>query len=213
MLIAKKYKIINYSKKYIALLIFTVTIVISPWILRNSLLFNEFVYISTNSGINLLYGNSENTSFDSGVVDISSYRIKNNMNEVEIDNFYKKAAFSWVSNNSLNALILYIKKVANYFNYQNQISTSIEQYSYKNLLMIICYYPLVLLSLIRLLMWNKYKITWTEFLLYGVYYGNAFLSAIVFTRIRYRVPFDYLLIALVAIFIGHIIDSRNIKNK
>ena len=43
-----------------------------------------------------------------------------------------------------------------------------------------------------------------ELLLYILYFGSAFVGAIVYSRIRYRIPFDFLLIAMVAIFMGHL---------
>jgi hypothetical protein len=41
-----------------------------------------------------------------------------------------------------------------------------------------------------------------ERLLTFIYVSNAFYQAIFFTRIRFRLPFEYLLIAMAAIFIA-----------
>jgi hypothetical protein len=40
-----------------------------------------------------------------------------------------------------------------------------------------------------------------------LYFGNAFMSAIFFTRVRFRIPFDFLLIFLAAVFVGRLIET------
>lgn len=193
-----------YSAKYIALFFLAMILVVGPWVVRSSLLFDKFVFISTNSGINLLYGNSENTEYNTGVVDVSKYSNTERMNEAEVDRYYKKSAIEWVVNNPSDAAGLYLGKVANYFNYKNKLGTQSEDNFFKNALMFFTYYPLLIMALIRITLWRKYKFTWSELLLYILYFGNAFLSAVVYTRIRYRIPFDFLLVAMVSIFIGHL---------
>ena len=47
--------------------------------------------------------------------------------------------------------------------------------------------------------------------LYIIYFLNAFLSAIFFTRIRFRIPFDFVLIILVAMILSDIIEYINKK--
>jgi hypothetical protein len=60
-------------------------------------------------------------------------------------------------------------------------------------------------------MWRRYRFSYPELLLYLIYFGNAFLSAMVYTRIRYRLPFDFLLIAMVSIFVGRVLQSRPLR--
>ena len=197
-----------YSAKYIALFFLATVLVVAPWVVRSSLLFDKFVFISTNSGINFLYGNSENTEYDTGVVDISKYSNTEGLNEAEVDGYYKKAAIDWVVNHPVDAAGLYLQKVANYFNYKNKISTATEGSFFKNALMFLSYYPLLIVVVIRCTLWRKYQFTWPELLLYILYFGNALLSAVVYTRLRYRIPFDFLLVAMVSIFIGHLRASK-----
>lgn len=197
-----------YSAKFIALFFLATVMVVGPWVARSSLLFDKFVFISTNSGINLLFGNSENTRYDTGVVDISQYSNTEGLNEAEIDGYYKKSAIDWVTNHPVDATVLYLQKFANYFNYKNKISTSSEESFFKNALMFLSYYPLLIVAVIRCTLWRKYRFTWPELLLYILYFGNALLSAVVYTRLRYRIPFDFLLVAMVSIFIGHLRTSK-----
>lgn len=197
-----------YSIKFVAIFFLATILVVAPWVVRSSLLFDKFVFISTNSGINLLYGNSENTEYDTGVVDVSKYSATEGLNEAELDSYYKNAALNWVVNHPTDALANYFQKAANYFNFKNKLSTKSEESVLKNLILFFSYYPMLIVVLIRCTLWRKYKFSWPELLLYILYFGNAFLSAVVYTRIRYRVPFDFLLVAMVSIFIGHIRSSK-----
>jgi hypothetical protein len=74
--------------------------------------------------------------------------------------------------------------------------------------MFVSYYPLLLIALVRLALWRRYRFSFPELLLYLIYFGNALLAALVYTRIRYRLPFDFLLIAMVSIFVGRILQAR-----
>ena len=195
----------DYGVKFAAIFLLSMCLVVVPWVLRSSLVFNKFVFISTNAGINLLYGNSENAEYDSGLVDISKYMAKTQgLNEAESDAYYKKSAVEWVKNNPEDAAILYFKKVLNNFNFKNKSSTNVENRFLINAMMFIAYYPLLLLVCIRTALRKRYEFTRDELLLYILYFGSAFVGAIVYSRIRYRIPFDFLLIAMVAIFMGHL---------
>ena len=134
------------------------------------------------------------------------------MNEAEADTYYKKSAIDWIKNNPGDAAILYFKKVLNNFNYKNKTSTSVENSFMKNTVMFIAYYPLLLLVCIRVVMQKRYAFTRDELLLYILYFGSAFVTAIVYSRLRYRIPFDFLLIAMVAMFIGHLRNDVLLKN-
>jgi hypothetical protein len=181
---------------------------VSLWIVRSSLLFDRFVFISTNSGINLLYGNSENTGHDTGVVDISRHTPPAGLNEAEQDSYYKQRAKEWVMGHPAEAALLYLKKTANYFNFKNKLSTKSEESRSKDLLMAASYYPLLIAAVVRCFFWRRLRFSWPELLMYLLYFGNAFLSAVVYTRIRYRIPFDFLLVMMVAMFIGSLIEQN-----
>lgn len=212
-LVIGSFKVKIYSLRYLLMLYLTMALVITPWILRSSFHFKDFVFISTNSGINFLFGNSPNAKFNSGVVDISEFEPKDELGEVDLDRYYKQAALEWIKNNPKEAFFLYLGKVANYFNFTNEISTYTEVSNATNLIMFCTYYPLLLTALARLTLWRRYSFSYHEVILYIIYFSNAFISAIVYTRIRYRLPFDFLLIAMVSIFIGRIIETRYRKGE
>jgi hypothetical protein len=193
--------IIN-NKKSISIILFILGLflILFPWSYRNSIIFNQPVFISTNGGVNLLLGNSEDTKYNSGtMVNLDKYYqyVKdNNLNEAEEDNYYKKEAILWIIKNPNIAINLYSAKLLNYFSAINKVATSNQNSTLKDLIAYISYYPILLLAFIRILLYKRFKFSNLEKLFYSIYIFNAFMTAIFFTRVRFRIPFDFLLIAL-----------------
>jgi len=183
--------------------------VVCPWTMRNHLVVGKFIPVSTNSGVNLLLGNSENTGPNSGVnVDVSRYieQVKG-LEEAETDARYRKFAIEWVLRNPREASILYLRKVLNYFNFRNELLVKTEASPLRNAIIFITYYPLLLIAVVRLWMYRGDRICPDEWFLYFLYFGNALVSAVFFTRMRFRMPFDALLVAIVAIMIGRMMST------
>ena len=201
------------------------------WTLRNYLVFRQFVFINSNSGVVLLLGNSENTTPNAGVnVDISRYAKEADrlgLDEIGRDRYYQEKALEFIRNNKAKALKLYFLKLLNYFNYRNELGTKAEAARWKDVLMLITWGPLLALFLVRLLfvVWvpphlrplpvgernqkgndpppreRKLAINRFEGLLILLYFAGALIHALFCTRIRYRLPFDFLLIMVVALFL------------
>lgn len=184
-------------------------LVVSVWTARNYIQFRTFFFVSTNSGQNLLLGNSENATPNGGSsVDISKYVAQSsNLSEVERDRFFRDQAINYILSHKFHSIELYLLKFLNYFNYRNELVTQTEASTMKDVLMLVSYGPLLLAFIVRLFFSRIFRLSSLEALLIILYLGSALLSALFFTRIRFRVPFDFLLIMLVAIFIERIIQS------
>ena len=176
-------------------------LLIGAWTLRNALVFHTLVPVSTNTGDNLIRGNSEFTTPNSGPsTDVSRYmQAVASMDEITRDRYLQKQVIELWKANPGWAVKLYAGKVLNYFNYHNELVTKSESSSSRDIVMLVTYGALLILGIGRLLM-RKLPLSPFEWLLVIMYVVNAFYSAIVFTRIRYRLPFDYLLILLAASF-------------
>ena len=108
--------------------------VVAIWSVRNYIIFGEPVFVSTNSGVNLLLGNSKNTLANSGVnVDLQDYRPPSGLNEVEVDKYYRNEAIKFILSDPYRWLKLYTKKVANYFNYEVAQVSQVRTVSFQNL--------------------------------------------------------------------------------
>jgi 4-amino-4-deoxy-L-arabinose transferase-like glycosyltransferase len=193
--------------KTASLVILVSCIVVAPWVARNYLVLNAFVPFSTNSGINLLLGNSPNTMPNSGVnVDLSMYSSRtSSMSEIQKDTYYRSEAIRFITENKEKAVTLYVKKVLNYFNYRNELATKMEASASRDLLMLFTYAPLFFLFVFRICLFKKYPLSNIEIYFVIVYILNACFQAIFFTRIRYRLPYDFLLIGLVSIFLSNVL--------
>jgi 4-amino-4-deoxy-L-arabinose transferase-like glycosyltransferase len=206
--IVNRTRSISFVIRHSVILLICAAVIVIPWTIRNAFVLKGFVPVSTNSGGVFLLGNSENTTPNSGVnVDISRYQTEG-MDEVELDKHFKQSAFAWIRNNPCAAIKLYLLKVLNYFNFRNELATRGEATSLRDVISFCSYYPLLLIAIIRITSYRKkYPMLPIETMLYLIYFGNAFTSAIFFTRIRFRVPFDALLITIVAAFFGFLLRS------
>ena len=209
--------ILSYPKKIMiaSAFISAVVLLVGIWTVRNYLVFDNFVPVSTNAGINFLLGNSGNTVPNAGRnTDISNYeREAEELNEIEANDFYFHSAVQWIRSNPSSALGLYLLKVINYFNYSNNLATKSQQSIFFDIVMFITYYSILLLTLLRLFEKKKFPLNKMEIFVLLIYISNAFLSALFFPRIRFRLPFDILLFIPVSIFIyNKFRDSRKLKS-
>jgi 4-amino-4-deoxy-L-arabinose transferase-like glycosyltransferase len=194
---------------------------ISPWTIRNYIVFDRVELVSSNFGTNFLIGNSEETTANNGPnawTGMKEYVEKANdqhMNEFDRNKFYIISALNLIRNKPVHYGILYIQKVVNYFNFRNDLATKSESSTFKDLLMLISYGFLLLSVLLRIILLRTKSLSSLELFLLAMYLCSAFISAVVFTRIRYRLPFDYLLILLASIsierFYQYKIEKSNLK--
>ena len=175
-------------------------LIMAPWVARNALVFGRFIPISTNNGINLLLGNSENTTPNSGTTaDISRYeQAARLLSEVDANDYYTQSAMTFIREHPAQTLKLYAEKVLNYFNYQNRLLMQAEQSRSRMLLMLISYGLLLGLALLRLALTHQHPLSLLEKYCVWLYLLNAPVAAIFFTRIRFRLPMDILLTVLAA---------------
>jgi hypothetical protein len=172
---------------------------VAAWGVRNSLVLGYWVPLSTNSGLNLLLGNSPNTKADSGVnVDLSYLPLPPSLDEVEVSRYYQAAAFGWVREHPGQAFALYWAKLAHYFAVSDQLATGSEVSASKRLVLGMTYAPLLAVLVGRCVWFRRFKWSPLDRLLVILYLTNGCLAAVFFTRVRFRLPFDLLLIALLA---------------
>jgi len=199
----------SIGKKGISTTIFIAFSLVGVWSTRHYTVFKSFVFVSSNSGFMMLTGNSENTTPNAGpAVDISKYEAEATqlqLNEAERDSYYRSKAIVWILSHKVKALKLFFLKFLNYFNYRNDLATKSEASSAKDILMLVTYGPLLLLFVSRILVMRLLKPSAFEVLLIILYVLSAFFYAIFFTRIRYRLPFDFLLIGVAAMFVQDIL--------
>jgi hypothetical protein len=179
--------------------------IVIPWTVRNYVQFHQFVPISTNNGRNLFIGNSPITTPNSGVaadvIPLCS-AVHEGMTEYDYDAAMRRCATEWISQHPLDAAKLYAGKVLNNFNYRNEMATPGQATHWVEWVEFATYYPLLLLALVRLASARRYPLHRAEILIYMLYFINAPVAAVFFTRVRLRIPFDFMLIAVNAAFLA-----------
>lgn len=176
-------------------------LVVAPWTYRNWVQLQAIVPVSTNGGVNLLYGNSENTRYNTGGdLDIDAYKVIGfTLSEVDADRYYKESALKWIKAHPQEAVTLYLGKFLNHFHFYNELYTAGQTSIVSKLVVFFTYYPLLLLCWMRWRWRGQISMTRVEQFVMVLYVINALLSAIFFTRLRFRIPFDLTLIPLAAI--------------
>lgn len=189
------------------LFVMAVGLMIGIWTLRNYRVFNTFVFVATDSGFNFLMGNAPETTSNSGLtIDFNKYKDEAvGLDEVQADTFYRAKATQFILDNKKHALQLYFSKLLNYFNFQNDMLTQGESSSLRDTVMLIGYGALLLILLLRIICFRLFRFSDWEIFLLLFYLLSAFVYAVFFTRIRFRLPFDYLLIAVDAVFLRNVV--------
>lgn len=195
--------------KYLLAVVLVVVLVNLPWTIRNYQIFNTFVFITTDGGKNLLLGNNENTTPNAGVnADISKHTTAvaaSAMDEAAADRYYRSAAVNWISSNKNDAARLYLLKLINHFNFRNDLQTTSESSVTRDIVLGASYLPLLLIFIFRIVTLPWLRFSRFELFLIVMYLAWALIMAVFFTRVRYRLPLDFLLIMVVTLFIYQVV--------
>jgi hypothetical protein len=191
------------------------------WTTRNYLAFHTFVPLATNGGFTLFEGNCENTTYNqpSAMVAFPDYvgaQIAGT-SEVEANRVFARLALEHMRKNPGRTLTLYVQKFFYWFAYSNKLASDIVipggasgvPMWVRDIVMMFTYIPLLAILIARLCFARRFPLSALEWLFLALYLGGGMAYAIFFTRIRYRLSFDWLLIAMDAIFVAHLILARS----
>ena len=168
-----------------------------------------FPLFGTNSGNVLLLGNSENTTRNSGIrVDISDYKSRaRSLNEIDRNRFFTERAIENILSDPSRSATLYIGKFLNWFNVDPNLATRDQQSRLQVVVLTASYTALIGFLLLRLWYTRKRGLSDSEALSLLFYVSAAAAYAVFFTRIRFRVPFDLLLVLPVSYVIQLMIEG------
>ena len=193
------------------LILFWIALPLGMWTIRNYSAFHKLVFIGTQGGHELLVGNSPNTTANAGVTaDIHTYVDKARqlkLNEAQTDIFYRRSAVDWIVHHPRRWLLLYGEKLLNWFNFRNDLVMKAQGSNIKWVLMFFTWYSLLGVAMLRILL-KPDRWTGVDLYLWGVYASGALSYAMFFTRLRYRVPYDYILITQAAVCIDEFRKTR-----
>lgn len=188
---------------------------IAAWSVRNIVTLGALIPLSTNSGVSLLVGNNPTATGSSGVdVDISGpLGAASTMSEVERDTFLRSTALDWIRGHPIDSLMLYIAKVANYFSPYNEPVTASGGGTAQRLVAYLSFAVLVLFVLARLFLRRRLPLGYTERLFLGLFFVNALVMAVFFTRTRFRQPLDNIVLVEAAVALAVIIGLKSASRR
>jgi hypothetical protein len=169
--------------------------------------------VSTNTGVNLLLGNSPKATATSGITaDYSAYArvvAARHLDEAQANNYYFDSALKWIRHHPEHALVLYVEKVLYHFSPVNRLYVSEAQSRLESLLAIVTFVPILLLFSVRLVLARRLRMPRAETLLVLLVVMNALIQALAFTRVRFRVPLDPFMIAVSVGLVVHLATRKS----
>ncbi len=177
---------------------------ISIWSYRNYTVFDRFIPITSHGGDTLYIGNNPHTSLTSWYNYIyEDYYIEaNKLSEPEQNGYYIRKTIEFWTQHTGDAIQLYFMKLLDYFNYRNNLCISSEFSAVREVIMFVTYYPLLTCLVLRLLFAGKIPLSRTESLLVSIYLISALFHSFFLPRIRFRLPYDAVLISHIGIMLA-----------
>lgn len=192
--------------------------IIAPWTYRNYQVFDEFIPVATSSGYNFLAGNAPNARFNTSL-DVRFpeyvYTEITGKGEAEVNSIMTRAAIQEILNDRGRAAWLYMGKFLHWFDYSNSLLTdqvveggaSSFAPNTRDMVLLVAWAMVILPLLLHLAFARRYPFTRTELLFLALWVCAGLAYALFFTRVRFRLPFDWLVISSNAIFLAAVIEN------
>ena len=183
-------------------------LLISIWSYRNYMVFDRFVPLTSHGGDALYIGNNPEYSISAwyNYIHTDWYKEASKLPEVEQNRYYVRKTLEFWSEQPAAALKLYLLKLADYFNFRNNLYVQNEFGHLRSLVMFVTYYPLLLCLLLRLFVFRRVPLSRTEKLFVAIYFVIALFHAVFLCRIRFRLPYDVVLIAHIGVMAQLVAD-------
>lgn len=193
---------------------------VGAWTIRNYNAFGMFIPIATSSGYNLLAGNTPgaryNTSLDIRFQEYVYTEITGK-NEAKRNKIFTDAAVRAIKQDPALALSRYIGKFAHWFHFSNKLMSdnvveggaSQMNIGTREVILLVTYVAVIALPLLlHLILIRRFPPKPVEILFLCLWIGAGLAYAIFFTRVRFRAPFDWLIIASNGIFVAAYIEHH-----
>ena len=141
-------------------------------------------------------------SFSLPVVGLGKGEQVARLDEVQRDGFLASNAVDWIRAQPFKAFGLYLQKFVNWFSTNNLLATQPESSHTRVVVLALTYFPLLTAAIVFALC-RLHRLSPIEIYILGSYFVAAAGYSVFFTRIRFRVPFDYLLVILACGWLGH----------
>ncbi len=213
LVLAAVWLFLRHARAAVLVMLATAAVLPAAWIVRNAVTMDAFVPIASNSGYNLLVSYSPDAGVRKGAnVDIAQYKAyadAHHLNEVQTDRYFRDTALDWIGDHPGRTAALYAGKNLDYFAPFDDLWTRRQSSAAKSVLAALTYLPFLAVFVWRLVLWRRFPPGSLEKLVIAIYLIGAPVAAVFFTRVRFRVPADPLLLVVAASFIAAY--ARNLR--
>lgn len=192
---------------------------VGSWTARNYAAFDAFVPVATSSGYNLLAGNTPGARYNSSL-DVPFpdhvYTEITGKTEVERNDIFTRVALEEIRKDPGRIARLYLGKFLHWFDYSNTLlsDTVLEggasglNVSTREIVLFVTYCLMILPLLTHIALMRRYPFKPIEVLGLCLWVGTGLAYAIFFTRVRFRLPFDWMIFASNGIFLAAVIEHH-----
>jgi 4-amino-4-deoxy-L-arabinose transferase-like glycosyltransferase len=182
----------KFGVKNVGIIYISILIALSPWIIRNQIVFRHFPMLSTSTGLNLYRGNNEYFvgcwGDDALFAKLKSYQNSPNY-EIEANRIYSNSAMNFIINNPAKEIRYSAQKLYNLWVF-NDDDKRTESLFYRMPLMLILF--LFLIGIFRSFSINKFRYFYLFFLYFSL------ISVIFFALPRYQTMLKVMIIPFAA---------------
>ncbi len=107
----------------------------------------------------------------------------------------------------------YFGKLVNFFHFHNQMVVATEQSLLKDIVMFISYYSILALAAGRFLLRARIPLSRLDWWIALIYVSAAGFQALAYTRIRYRLPMDFLMAGMAGVTLQWILQQLGALNR
>jgi len=173
----------HWSGSRLAVMAIAVTLVFGGWLARNMVVLDQPILFSKNLAENLDNAVLSNEPLEPGEERAPASAVDYALERLE-------QTFGSPAN--------YVSRFFDFFDSSNEMAVQAESSTIRDQIMFVTYYSLLLAVLARLALIRQLPLSQAEWLVLILYIGTALFHALVFPRIRYRLPFDFLMLLPVA---------------
>ena len=173
----------HWSGSRVAVMAIAITLVFGGWLARNVIVIDEPILFSKNLAENL-----DNSVLSSEPLEPGEERPPASAIDYALERLEQ----------TLGSPVDYFGRFIDYFDSSNELAVKTESSLIRDRIMFVTYYSLLLLVLARLALVRRLPLSQAEWLVLALYVGTGLFHALLIPRIRYRLPFDFLLLLPVA---------------
>ena len=192
------------------------------WSIRNYMTFDTFIPVATSAGLNLLLGNAPEARYNTGTdIRLPEYVYAEvaGAGEAESNRIMTRAAIQEVLKDPIRAGTRYVGKFFHWFHFTNDLvaertingGATVIGIGAREVILLVTYSGIIVIPLVlHMALRRRFPFSSLEVLFLCLWIGAGLAYAIFFTRVRFRIPFDWLIIASNGIFLAAIAE-RYIK--